>query len=786
MAQGRVQVGDLRRDNTLRPAPVQSDTYARPAALPVDENTAQLARALTAFSPQVGNLVPVSAASNKSAQSDADERALALEQQRIGSMPLADWRKEADKGGLSVLQDKYKNAALQSYRGGKYAESLASDADEYMRTNFDWQNGDADAFLAKYYADASQKFPSSDPNFIASATRGFDSFKSRMREQQQTYRVNQVNQDTVDTAFGVIKDKSEQWISEGQKPEIFARNLNRMRGELGIKGPLGADGTVLDKEYLNAADRLASTHPEYAIAMVDAEYDGRGGKTSLSAQREYRDRVLNIKAEAAKAIGKRQDGNTLLALDTQADALLTDDHLDRVTDFTYTDHSGEQKTVNAKTIKDEALNRYIQRSPQIAAENKETPVQTRARELRKAQLAGLDHPGLKAAVSGLAISASPDLAQDPQAMATFMEKVDTARWLQNTSKPTYMAYTTEGDRDFMESFNAAKNEMREKDGRQFSDAAALDFAIRTSQPLSTDGLNFNRDQNDKIDRSVKNLASSDGWMFGMFGTETTPWNSAAAQNRVASLAKRFVRGGMDQDKAIEVATESVKRNSITYNGMLLDVGKTALPDNFKESLDGILGDFAKANAGALKDRDIDVSDLTIQPIGDLNVSGGRFLIIDKETGTSVMEDKSGNPHYVTLQSIRDRAKFDQEFKIKTGADAASVNSEAAIRGLVKHEERDKTLWVNPKTRETFDITVPEAGGKPQVKSLGRRVSPRSGDGPGTFDEKVIDPATEWFSGVRERARQQSEMFYDNAVEALRPAPNRTYVPGVPRKRNTAE
>jgi hypothetical protein len=787
MTQNRVQVGDLRRDNTLRPAPIQSDTFARPAAIPQDYNTARLAEALGSFSNNLGNLVPVLAASDKKASEDASERALAMEQRRIGSMSLSDWRKEADQGNLSVLDDKYKNAALQSYRGNKYAESLAADADEHMRTNFDWQNGNADEYLAHYFGEAAQKFPSNDPNFIGSVSKGWDSYKSRVREQQQTYRVNQVNQDTVDTAFGVIKDKTEEWISKGQKPEIFARNLNRMRGELGIQGPLGADGSVLDKEYLNAADRLATTHPEYAIAMVDAEYDGRGGKTSLSAQREYRDRVLNIKAEAAKAIGKREDGNTLLAVDTQADALLTDDHLDRVTDFTYTDHNGEQKTVSAKTIKDEALNRYILRSPQIAKDNQETPAQTRARELRKAQLSGLDHPALKAAVSGIASAASPDLAQDPQALGTFMEKVNIARWLQNTSKNTYMAYTTEADRDFMESFNIAKNTMTEKDGRQFSDNAALDFAMRTSQPLSVDGLNFTRDQNDKIDRSVKYLATTPGWLWGT--NSATPWNSAAGQNRVANMAKRLVRGGMDQDKAIDVATESVKRNSVTYNGMLLDVGKTALPDNYSQTLDGILGDFAKANPGVLKDRGIDPSDLTIQPLGDINVSGGRFQIIDKETGTSVMDDKSGLPFYISLQSIRDRSKSDAHVANAKAAANSSINGVAEARGLNKLQEDGKTIWHDPKTNETFDINVSEAGGNPKVTNLGRRKSPRSASDQGTFNEGIVNPASDWLRSMREDNQAKDGPMIENLRNAGKylglSVPGTPQPPQKTKRRNTA-
>src|SRR5207253_1489591 len=130
----------------------------------------------------------------------------------------------------------------------------------------------------------------------------------------------------------------------------------------------------------------------------------------------------------------------------------------------------------------------------------------------------------------------------------------------------------------------------------------------------------------------------------------TPWNSAAAQQRVASIAKRLVRGGLDQDKAVTVAIDSVKRNSITYNGTLLELGSKALPDNYKPALDGIIGDFATENPGVLKDHDISTSDITIMPAQDLNRSGGRFLLTDKNTGQPLMDDKTGEPYFVTLKT----------------------------------------------------------------------------------------------------------------------------------------
>ncbi|KAA3452729.1 hypothetical protein C7I87_00690 [Mesorhizobium sp. SARCC-RB16n] len=698
---------------------MQSDTYAPPPQPVKNENLFRLADALGAFSGSVGNLVGVVGKTSKEQRAKDD----AAFQMHMAGQTLAQTRKDIADGKMMVTDDKIANAARQSVYGGKWAEGLAQDTDAELQTSFDWDNGNPEEFLAKKFQENIEKSGLTDPNALAAAGKAWDGYKSAVLAKQAKYRTDRVNQSNTDTAFTVISDKANEYISKGVDPAKFAENLNVVRGTLGVKGSLGVNDETLDNEFLNAASRIASTNPEYAVAMLDAEYTGRSGKTSLSSQRAYRDKVLAIKAEAAKAVGVRDDKNQQLEVDRQADSLLSQGKLDRVTDTTWYDHAGEQKTIPAETIKKEALNRYLDRSQQIATSNKETPDQTAARELRVAQQSGLDHPGMKAVVTGIAKAASVDMAQDPEAMKLVMDKVHMARWLYNTSKNTYMSYLPEGDRDFMESFMIAKDNLTGKDGRQMSDQGALEFAVRTSQPVQVDGLNFTKAQNDKIDTSVKNIATQDGWFGTSIGSGLTPWNSAAAQQRVSSIAKRLVRGGVDQDKAVTIAVDSVKRNSITYNGTLLELNNKALPDNYKPALDGIIGDWATENPGVLKDHDIGVGDITIMPIQDINRSGGRFMLTDKNTGQPLMDDKSGEPFFISLGTIRQRGE-----NLKSTADAKSAH-DISIRGAAKThglvparaEDGNGTVWINPKTREAFDVTVPEPGAKPVVKKLGKRV-----------------------------------------------------------------
>jgi hypothetical protein len=723
MAQGRVQAPDLQSNVRLTPAPMQSDTYAPPPQPAKNENLFRLADALSSFSGSVGNLVGVVGQKSK----EERQREEAAFQMHVAGQTLGDTRKEIQAGRMMVSADKIQNASNQSYYGTKWAQALAADTDTELETTFDWDKGNPEEFLAKKFQESIQAEGNlTDPNAVAAAGRAWDSYKNSVLTKQQDYRNKRQVQSTVDTAFGVISDKSNEWIKAGMEPAKFAANLNQMRKELGIKGSLGANEETLDQEYLNAAARVAQTNPEYAVAMLDAEYDGRSGKTSLSAQRAYRDRVLQIKAEAAKAIGLRSDAEQKASMAASADDLIAAGKGDQITDTPWFDHKGEQHNESGETIKKEAYQRFLIKSRDTAAKDKETGEQTLARELRVANSSGVEHPGLKAEVGGIFQAASVDMTQDPQGMDRVMQKIKTAQWLYNNSKNTYMAYTKEEDRDFMESFIQAKNDMPGKDGRQMSDQAALEFAIRTSQPVQVDGLNFTKAQNDAIDAATKTLGRSPGWLWGENDAE--PVNSAAAQQRVASMAKRFVRGGWNADKAIEAAKDYVKRTSTTYNGVLLETGSMVLPDNFKPAMDTIISDFVKENPRVLPTHDISAGDISIIPIGDINRSNGRFMLVSKEDGKIIpIMDDSGQPHFVTLTRVREVAKIADADATANATNSVTLQGAARARGLVSASDG---RYVDPKTREYYDITIPEAGGAPVVKKSGQRAKAA------VFDDKA--------------------------------------------------
>jgi hypothetical protein len=701
---------------------MQSDTYAPPPQPAKNENLFRLADALSSFSGSVGNLVGVAGRKSKEDQARED----AAFQMHIAGQTLAQTRKDIADGKMMVTDDKLANAARQSVYGGKWAEGLASDTDTELQTDFNWDTGNPEEFLAKKFQENIEKSGLTDPNAIAAAGKAWDNYKTSVLAKQQDYRIKRTNQSTVDTAFTVISDKANEWAGKGMDPKQFATNLNAMRKELGVKGSLGANDEALDQEYLNAAARMATTNPEYAVAMVDAEYDGRAGKTSLSAQRDYRDRVLQIKAEAAKAIGLRSDAEQKASMAASADELVASGKGDQITDTPWFDHKGEQHNESGETIKKEAYQRFLIKSRDTAAKDKETGEQTLARELRVANSSGVEHPGLKAEVGGVFQAASVDMTQDPQGMDRVMQKIKTAQWLYNNSKNTYMAYTKEEDRDFMESFILAKNDMPGKDGRQMSDQAALEFAIRTSQPVQVDGLNFTKAQNDAIDASVKTLGRSPGWIWGENDAE--PANAAAAQQRVASMAKRFVRGGWNADKAIEAAKDYVKRTSTTYNGVLLETGSMVLPDNFKPAMDTIISDFVKENPRVLPTHDISAGDISIIPIGDINRSNGRFMLVSKEDGKIIpIMDDSGQPHFVTLTRVREVAKIADADATAKATNSVTLQGAARARGLVSASDG---RYVDPKTREYYDITIPEAGGAPVVKKSGQRAKAA------VFDDKA--------------------------------------------------
>ncbi len=700
MAQGRVQVGDLRRDNTLRPAAIQSDTYARPAAIPQDDNTARLAEALSHFSNSIGNLVPVLGATDKKAQSDADERALAMYQQRIGSQTLEQTRQDIDKGNIPVFEDKYRNAAVQKIAGGKYAESLGSEVDEMLRTNFDWEGGDPEAYLAQYFSSAMEKNQNRDPNFIAAASGAWDTYKNRIREQQYTYRVNQSNEDASNAAATYIHDSVGQMIKDGRTPEEIPGLIHGAYKDMGTKGSLGLDYKDLDKLVVNEANRLASSDPDVSIALLTHP---RKDVPALASNPEYMDRATQIIANANKAkakIGEKKFLDGVAAEDEQrvAKGIGFDD----VVDLNYTSAEGTDKALTKKSREDDAVRSYLAHDEARAKENGETGgLDTTMRQVQTLRRSNLQHPLVEAKLAGMANRGAPDLLSNEDAKKDQVGRLELYKNLKAENKNTLLSYVKKEDADYAEAYYQGQRYLG------MSPDEALTFAYKSANLDDGAKARVARER-DRIDSAVK---LDTGYIY-----DSSPVNSEMARSRITDLATRYVSTGVDSEKAITLAKKVFQESSLLYNGVIVDVGtssaRASVPDNFQGAVDAQVDNFLKLS----KVKNLSKDDISLIQMGD----DGRFVLVDKDDLQPVTDDK-GRMYRFNMRDLRD-------WDVKTAAEKQKVDhresvfkANAAAKGYVRAVDTDGSEnWIDPKTREILELDYPDDASAPTWKKTGKR------------------------------------------------------------------
>lgn len=706
MAQGRVQVADLRRDNTLRPAPIQSDTFARPANIPMDTNTARLAEALGHFSNSVGNLMPVMAHSQKKANEEADERALAMYQKRIGSQTLTETRRDIDAGNIPVFADKYRNAAVQKIAGGKFAESLGSEVDEMLRTNFDWEGGDPEAYLARYFAAAMEERGDADPNFISAASTSWESYKSRIREQQYTYRVNKSNQDAANASVTFIHDNVGKLIQSGKKPEEIPGVVHGWYKDLGKPGSLGLDYKVLDQQVVNEAQRLAGTNPDVAIALLTVP---RTDVPALASNPEYLDRATQIIATANKVKAKQAEASFLEGVATEDEQRISKGvGFDDVVDTSYRNAEGTEQSLSKKSRQDDAINRYLTNDAARVEANGETGgLDTTIRQVRDLRRSNLTHPLVEAKLSGMANRGSPDILSDEDAMADQVARLDLYKNLKAESKNTLLSYVKKEDADYAEAYYQAQRYLG------MSQEEALNFAYRTAN-LDEDGKAVVARERDLIDSAVK---LDEGLIYN-----SNPVNSEMVRSRIVNLGARFVAGGLNREKAIDLAKNVFKESALFYNGVIVDVGtstaRAAIPDNFQGAVDAQVENFLKLS----KNQELSKDDISLIQMGD----DGRFVLVDKDDLLPVTDDE-GKTYRFTMRDLRNwdiKATADKNRStVREGLSRASAKQ----RGYHEWAAPDGTVkWVDPKTQEILELDFPENSSTPRWNKTGQRMPVKRG------------------------------------------------------------
>ncbi|WP_273794516.1 hypothetical protein [Brucella intermedia] len=705
--QGRVQAPAFKNNLRLQPQARPVDTFTAPAAIPQDRNAARLMNALSAFSTSLGGLAPQMAAADAE---KAQQEQWAFEK-KIEGRTQAEWVADTKAGVIMPHENELQKKALLAASGMNYGAYRANELRNKLVTEFDWDNQDPDKFITDAInSDLEQH--GKERNWGAPYLREMAKLKGWAVDYKAKRTAEQFNTAKSEQAFGLIDTKTDEMIAQGMTPEATARAVRSMYSDLGAEGTLGVNYKDLDQEVVNKARRLASTQPEYALALMETQHVSKEGmKLRLADKPALRDIYLNIKTEAVKALDARAEASAREGFASGDLGLMLSGGLDRVEDEDVKLPSGKAITVTRKQRLEAAEKAYKAQSDIAASQGRETPVLRLSRELNDYRKNNLEHPQLKRQVTGIADMATPAALQDTEQRKALLDKVNTAKWLAHESKNTYIAYSEQKDREFVETFLLAKGSMVHKDGRAYSDDEALTFAMETTNPVSAEGqLRIDRAK-PKLEARMMDLAATPGRFYGEW--KAAPENYSTAYQRVYTLAQRYVAGGMEPEKAVEQAATNVKNTSTVFRGnILMDLAGMNVPEDFEESMGAIVDDFAQRNPLTMEKNGIEASDISIEPVNNPDQkSGGYFKLIDRNDRTPIVDDK-GNMVTVSLAGVRAQSARRQAERAAKGDEAIHKAVEADKR---EQTSRARSEEIRQGKRKGFlereGIPVPDISGR---------------------------------------------------------------------------
>lgn len=742
----RVQVGDLQQIK-LNPAPIQSDTYAAPARPQGNDNLARLADALGSFSNSLGNLSGVIGRPDK----EADERAIMASQKRIDGLTLDEHRQLLASGERPVYANSVERQAMMAIHGSAMGQYVANKVQQQLATTQNWDAGNIEAEWIKASEEDLQSYGAmaQDPNFYAAYRRQIEAGRGQTIARMEQRKVDDFVQAKSDSAFLAIDTLVGAGTQAGKDPETIAKEIDAVIPQLGAKGVLGVNEEYLDKIVLDASARFAESQPEVALLMLTRERKTRNGATrSLATTPEFRDRVLQVQNAAKKAIATREETAFVQGIRDRNVALLEGGNLDAVEEVRYRSPvTGKEEVLTTKAQTDDALFDYRQKSPQIAAENKETNSQRMARELRAYRMSNQKHPDIEREVNGVFASASVSNVDDPEAQSKIARSIETYKWLRSESPQAAKDYVkSEDDTNFMELALMGQTYL----GLDMD--TSIGFAQRATKIAKEGGAQFSRDLSDKLDRRVKNLANKPGWLWD---SDTKPANSAVAEQRVYRLAMAITQAnGIDLDRAVDMAADAVKNTSTTYRGMLLNLQGMEVPDDLSDMLDEALSDFSKKSPLMMERNGLAEGDLRVVPAGSSDVQDGRFMIANEDG--DVIRDDQGKAAYITLDQVRRRSAATAKTRQEDSLYNTVLENTARQRGITYGTDSDmQGYFFNQKTKEIYEPVRGEDRTTVTWKKTGKRLK----------NKAVIRAPGNWMSYFLENQRKLGKLYRETAVDA---------------------
>lgn len=637
----RQQVRPIRQPERLRPAPLQSDRFTgAPRVSGAGDNYSRLAQALGGLSRDLGvasrtaGSIGVDAASRQDNQDDLTERNkfLSLSQ-----------REQAQIAQTGVFPDgeTLESKQLRKAAGMADASEFTRGLRNQMLENFDWQNGDVQAYLAGAKRKYIQESGISDQHTINGFYKEFNRLETWASRQQEKRVLDQRQELKSNVTFDTMKETVYSGIEDGLSAQEIQTRVRGLYPELGNKNGLDMPYEEMDQNVIAIASTIAENHPEVAIELLTSERPGGGpGAKPLTAKKKTFAQVNQILSRSSHAIRERKVDQGLQQLQVaDVNRVLSGDY-SPFQPFDYKDANGETQRLSTKERQRDFVENFQARLRGMVENGRMDRTEAVVTQLKTFSNMNIEMPFLSERVDGIEKRFRPDDLESQDRMDELRAVVDRYKFMRNNAKNYTMSHLSTDTKEWLSSYETAQ---------KYLDANAQDaalFADRVLNPTAgmKTSLSYRRDE---IQSRIRK--EFDSWLPG----DPDRLNTSAYIARAQDLAERFMAAGtMSVDRAVEASMKSLHENSYVYDGTIIpNMEQFSMAPRWKDGMEKFLSDYRELDA-----RGRAYEGGKILPVA---TTAGQLWFVDAETGEA-LKDASGGTLRTNVRTINNIATSIQE------------------------------------------------------------------------------------------------------------------------------
>lgn len=634
MARGRVVVSDLPAPERIQPAPIQSDTYARPAQPPINNDLENLSKALGVFGAGLS-------ARLKSEEKDNQKAALEL-----ATAEMEHWKAtrtstqqldEIRAGRAPWFSDPYVGKVFRQHYAALEAEDVAREIDNDIASQavpLGTNGFSAEQYVLDKARSRADKM-SVDADMMLTFRRSLDQIRGGVTQRHQAALGASFQAASEDAARRLIEDGLMEGLRNGLEGQALMDALRPIYKELGPRmkgGSLDLKYGELDKVLVDVIEHHAK-NPEYAAKVARLlyaqRYAGDDPKNpfrlgSLSEVAKNSDRVSSIMALSVKTLGDAAEKGMKAKAEEYAHGLLkrNDGSFSTIQDIDIENPEDPNRRikVSREQLQEAATRRFVQ-------ETERDP----ERQLDVIIKNGIKHPTivpfLDNAVTGFLNTNSSGGTGGPEQFSKIIEAGEMYQKIAGKNF-AYTSHLSKQSREFFEGYTALRNELG-----MTPEEAAASIAREHSSKTAEQREALRGDRLGQLRDAAKGFGSS--WL---------KWRSAAVnggevEKRMEDLAETVMKvTGLPADKAIQFAKKRMDESTMFLNGRAVFGVPGVSPDDAPH-FQTIIGAYYKRNEAWLKQQGITApNQISVAPIGT-----NSFAVIRSDNGFPMVEPvRTGN------------------------------------------------------------------------------------------------------------------------------------------------